>query len=121
MVFDYDNARSIADTTISKYGGAVQLVTKGSTSGFDSNGDATPDTPDTFIDGISTPFVKFLLKEIDGESIQDGDSWVYFQSDDEPLINMQLTINSKTLRVIAVEVIGSTEGVNIYFKLQLRK
>jgi hypothetical protein len=120
MNFDYDAAREIARQTIEKYGGAGQAIKPGATGGFDSSGNVTPDIADVIIDGIITPLVLYTIKEINGTSIKEGDSWVYFQSDTKPDVNMQITLNGVTLRIVAIPTVTSISGVNIYQKLQLR-
>lgn len=121
MTFDYDAAKEIAKQTIEKYGGAGQVIKKGTTGGYDSGGNVTPDVPDTIIDGLITPLVLYTVKEIDGKTIVSGDSWVYFQSETSPDINMQVTLNGVTLRIVAIPTVASISCVVLYYKLQLRK
>jgi len=120
MSFNYSEARSRAEKIITKFGSAGIVILKGSSGGFDDNGDATPDTPDTTINGIITPLVKYKTSEIDDKSIQNGDAWVFFHSDSDITINMQTTVNSKTFRVVDVIKLSSVDDINIYTRLQLR-
>lgn len=120
MAFDYDAAKEIARQTIEKYGGAGQVIKKGTTGGYDSSGNVTPDAPDVIIDGIITPLDLYTVKEIDGKTIISGDSWVYFQSETSPDINMQVTLNGVTLRIVTIPRVVSVGGVVLYYKLQLR-
>lgn len=121
MSFDYNRARALALKVITKYGKAGTVIEKGTTGGFDDSGNSTPDTPDTIINGTITPLVQYKTKEIDGKSILTGDSWVFFHSDIEPRINMQVTLNSKTFRIIETFPLSSVDDINIFRKLQLRK
>ena len=118
--YDYEAAKIIAAESINKYGGAVNLITKGVAGGYDSSGNVTADTPDAILSGISTPPVMYSTKEIDGTSIITGDSFVCFQSDSAPSIGMQITITGKTLRVINVTSVASISNIVLYYKLQLR-
>ena len=121
MSYNFPAARAQAKRIITKFGKPGEVILKGVSGGFDDNGDVTPDTPDTIIKGTITPLIQFKTKEIDGESILKGDSWVYFDSDTEPQINMQITLNGKTLRIIQTFPLSSVDDVNIFRKLQLRK
>lgn len=120
MAFDYDGARAEAFALISEYGEAGQVVLKGTKGGFDSEGNATPDVPDVVIDGTITPLLQYRTREIDGTNILSGDTFVFFHSETAPEINMQVTINSKTLRIINIYKLDSVGGVNVFRKLQLR-
>lgn len=122
MTFNYDKARETAAKIINKYGALGSLIKKGSEAGdFDENGDPVTPTPDSIINGIITPIVKYKNHEIDGKSIVNGDGWVFFHSDSEPEIDMQATVNGKTFRVISIDKLSSPDNdVVIYYKLQLR-
>ena len=121
MGFDYDDARATAKELIECFGGDGQLVLKGTSGGFDNDGNATPDTADSIIDGIITPLMKYTTMEINGKSILENDAWVFFHSDETPLVNMQITLNGKTFRVVDTGELSSVDDVTIYNKLQLRK
>jgi hypothetical protein len=120
MVYDYVKARAIAQRQITKYGSSATVVKKGTTGGYDENGDVLADVADTELDGIITPLAFYTNKEIDGSLIKNGDAWVYFHSEDVPEVNMQVTINSKTFRVVSIHSLDSVSGENIFRKLQLR-
>ena len=120
MAFDYSGARDEALALISECGAPGQAIKKGTTGGYNSEGDLAPDTPDVVIDGIVTPLLQYKTREIDGSSIQAGDSFVFFHSETEPEINMQITINGKTLRIIDVYKLSSVDDINIFRKIQLR-
>lgn len=121
MTYDFNQARATAKRVISKFGNPGQVVLKGAKGGFDANGDVTADVADQSFDGIITPLVQFKLNEIDGKSIISGDSWVLWQGDDALAVDMQITINSTTFRIKGMQDLSSTDGINIYIKLQLRK
>ena len=123
MSFDYNEYRETAAGMITDYGGAGQIVKKGTTGGKNVSGDVTADTPDLTIDGIVTPLVKYKTSEIDGDSILNGDSWVYWQTDSatEIEVNMQITLNSVTFSIKDINPFSSIDDINLYYKLQLRK
>lgn len=121
MSFSYSSARNTVKRIINRYGGAGSVVQKGSTGGYDSEGNAKADTSDTVIDGIITPVITFKTSDIDGETIKRGDGFVYFQSESEVSVDMQTTINSETFRVKAVDILSSIGDVKIYQRLHLRK
>ena len=124
MTFDYDAAKERAKQAIEKYGGAGHVIKKGTSGGYDSSGNIAPDVPDVpdvVIDGIITPLVLYTVKEIDGTTIVSGDSWVYFQSETSPEVNMQVTLNGVTLRIVAMPTVASVGDIVLYYKLQLRK
>lgn len=120
MAFDYASARLTAQSLINNFGGAGQAIKKGTTGGYDSGGDPLPDEPDVIIDGLVTPLLQYKTMEIDGTKIKHGDSYVFFHSEIEPEINMQITIDGKTLRIIDSYKLGSIDGVNVFRKFQLR-
>jgi hypothetical protein len=120
MAFDYDDARDLALELINEFGEAGEVIQVGSTGGYDAFGDVTPAVADVVISGIVTPILDYANSEIDGANVIAGDGYVYFHSDIAPEIDMQLTINSKTFRVINVISLDSVGGVNVYRALQLR-
>lgn len=119
--FDYAKARATAEALITKFGEPTTLIIKGQAGGFDEFGDVVPDTPDTEITGIATPLLRYKRDEIDNSSILEDDAYIFFHSDDEPLIGMQHTQNGVTYRIISIVDITSVDGTNVYRKLQLRK
>lgn len=122
MPYDYAAARRLAEKVITKFGAAGSVVKKGITGGgFDANGDVIPDSPDVIIPGLVTPLVQFKTKEIDGTTIQAGDSYVFFHSDTIPAVDMQITINTETFRIVGIIKLSSVGDVNIFRRLQLRK
>jgi hypothetical protein len=122
MTYNYTKAKKIARRQISKYGSSAIVIQIGSTGGYDSSGNVTADVPDVLIAGTSTPIVMYKKHEIDEASIQAGDGWVYFFSDQvtQPAINMQITLSGETYRIIKIHSLTSVDDVNIYIKLQLR-
>jgi len=119
-MFSFTAARNTVKRIINRYGGSGSVVKKGSTGGFDSEGNPKADDPDVVIDGIITPIVKFKTSEIDGKTIKKGDGFVYFQADTEVVTDMQTTINGETFRVKGVDVLASVGDVRIYQRLHLR-
>lgn len=121
MNYDWDNAREISIRQIEIYGKAGTIVKKGSTGGFDNEGNITSDIPDVIINGTITSMVDYNPQEIDGSSIQAGDTWVYFDSVTEPEIGMLTTINNLTFRILGTPKLISPDGVVVWQRLQLRK
>lgn len=121
MSFDYVKARATAEKLTSKFGQESIVIKKGVSGGFDAFGDVVADTADTEISGIITPLRQYRASEIDGESIQRGDGYCFFHCETKPEINMQTTVNGKTLRIMDVMTLDSVDDVNVYVKLQLRK
>lgn len=122
MAFDYTQARVDAKEIISEFGLAGTFIKEGSGSGgYDDFGNPIPAEPDTIINGIVTPPLRFNQNEIDGEQILSSDSYVFFHSDQEPEIDSKITINGETYRNKKIWKLDSVGGVNVYRKIQLRK
>ncbi len=121
MAFDYVGARTLAKELITTFGGAGSFVKKGSTGGYDSSGNLTPDTPDVVITGLTTPLLSYKNMEIDGSTIISGDSYLFFHSETAPTIGMQTTVNGIEFRVVDLITLTSVDNINVYRKIQLRK
>ena len=122
MAVNYGRARATAARLISNAGQPAQVIKKGKAGGtMNAEGDISPAIPDIVIDGIAAPIFDYKAHEIDGTSIQYGDGWAFFHSEIEPEINMQITVNSKTLRIVGIDKLDSIDGINVYRILQLRK
>lgn len=124
MTYNYTTARATARRSILKHGSTGDVIQKGQSGGYDDEGDVVADTSDVTISGILTPLVLFGKEEIDGSSIIKGDSWVHWQADDESdqvTVNMQVTLNSSTFEIKAVEAVESNAGKVIYERLVLKK
>lgn len=122
MSYDYAAARKLALKVITKFGAPGSVIKKGvSGGGFDDNGDVIPDSPDVTILGTVTPLVRFKTKEINDTTIKAGDAYVFFHSDTAPEIDMQITINFDTFRIVDLIDLSSVDDVNIFRRLQLRK
>ena len=121
MAFNYSKVRDTAKRIITNFGGAGQVIKKGIPSGgFDDNGDSIAATADVTISGIITPLLRFKKSEIDGSAIQTDDTFVFFHSDTAPEIDMQITLNSKTFRIIDIVTLSSVDDINVFRRLQLR-
>ena len=118
--FDYDNSRLTAEKLITKFGQPNTVKIKGNDGGFDEFGDPIPPVPDTFINGITTPLLQYKSAEIDGETIQYDDSYIFFHSDIAPEIGNHTEINGKIFRVVDLMTLTSVDNINVYRKLQLR-
>lgn len=120
MAFDYSGARNEAYSIISEYGQTGSVIKKGVTGGDDEWGDPIADIPPVTINGIITPFLAAKKAEVDDTNVLMGDGFVFFHSDIAPEIDMQTTLNGITYRIIAMNVLNSVDGINVYRKLQLR-
>jgi len=118
--FDYVKAHDVAVKLITKFGQPADVVKAGNTGGYDDSGNVIPAQPDVVISGLVSPLLQYNQSEIDGESVQMGDSYVFFDSTDKPEIDMVITLNSKQFRVVDLIVLNSVDDINVYRKLQLR-
>lgn len=123
MSFDYIDARNTAKELIEEFGQAGKVIKKGSTGGYDEHGNLKPDDPDAEVNGTITPLLRYNSNEIDGESIQDGDAYVFFHSDSDvdDWINYQVAVNGVTFRVVGMVTLDSVDDINVFRKLQLRR
>jgi hypothetical protein len=122
MAYDYAAARKLALKVITKFGAPGSVVKKGvSGGGFDNNGDPIPDSPDVTILGTVTPLVRFKTSEVNGTTIKDGDGYVMFDSEVAPEIDMQITINFETFRIVDIVDLSSVDDINIFRRLQIRR
>jgi len=119
MAYNYTRARARSLRQIKKYGGANQVYSSPVSSGMDSSGDPI-ETPDQIVvDGFSTPLASYKAHEIN-DDILATDSWVYFDSDDVPAIDMLITVSGVEFRIHDISAIESPDGDLIVRKLQLR-
>ena len=122
MSFDYDNARAVAESLITKFGQPASFIKEGAGGGgYDDFGNPIPAEPDIVIDGIIAPLLQFKKMEIDGEQIKSSDSYVFFHSDDEPPIGSKVTVNGSEYRALYIWKLTSVGGTNDYRKIQLRR
>lgn len=120
MAFDYAQAALDASEIIAEFG-ATGTVYSPAISGND------PDTglpmvtvPAVTLTGTITPKLQYKKDQIDGSNVLMSDSFVFFDTDGEPIVGMFTLINSELLRVVKVDSLRSVGGVKIYHKLQLR-
>lgn len=121
VAFNYNKAYEVAKKLIEKFGGSGSFVVTGSTGGYDDDGNVIPDIPDRTISGTVTPMLQYKSMEIDGSTIQTGDSYIFADTSAEVPINAVITLNGDTFRVVNVQGITSVDGVKVYRKLQLRR
>lgn len=69
--------------------------------------------------GIVILIFKYNLNEINGEFVQCGDGYVYFDGG-EIIINDMIMINGEIFCVVFIDKIESVNGVLVYQKVQLR-
>jgi len=119
--FDYSQARLDAQDLIELFGGTGVFLIEGSTGGYDEYGNVEEPTADVTILGTVTPLIGYKTSEIDGESILRTDNYVFFHSDSLIEIGMVTSIGGDKYRVVDVTKLDSSESINIYTKLQLRK
>ena len=122
--FDYNEAHDDAAELIEFFGQAGSVVKKGNSSGWDDSGNQIPVEPDTVINGIVTPKLDYDSSEVNGTSILMGDASVLFESNiqsEVPEIDMMITLNGDTFRIISIEELTSVDNINVYRELTIRK
>lgn len=120
--FDFSEAREDAKEIITEFGESSTLTKPGDSGGYDAFGNPIADTPGTTINGTVTPLLNYKIDEIDGETIQRQDSYVFFDTDGTPEIGMNITINGQKYAVVDIPLrIQSVGGVTVLNKLQLRR
>lgn len=119
--FDYAKARLTAAKIINKFGENGTFTIPAADGGYDAFGNPVSNTPAVNLDGIVTPLLNYNKDEMDGETIQREDSYVFFDTDGEPEIGMNTTVNGEKYAVMNIEKLESAGGVNVYHKLQLRR
>lgn len=120
-MYNYEAARLTATKLITKFGGAGQFVRKGNSGGFDDDGNVIAPTADEVNTGIITPLLSYESSEINGQNIQTGDAYVYFDSNVKVSINSVTTLNGKEYRAVSVDTLESVGDVLVYQKVQLRR
>lgn len=119
--FDYEKARQTATRLITKFGEVSTITKPGNAGGYDAFGNPIANTTDITIDGIVTPLLSYKIDEVDGETVQRQDSYVFFDTDGEPEIGMNITINGQVYAVVDIPLrVQSVGGVTVLNKLQLR-
>jgi len=121
VAFNYTNARLTATKLITKFGEAANFVIKGNDGGYDDDGNVIAPQPDTNISGIVTPLLRYKSKEVNETTILTGDTYVFFDSNNDVPVGAVITINGDTLRAVNSEELTSVSGVNVYRKIQLRR
>ena len=117
--FDYVEAQSNAAALIDEFGDAGSFTRE--TLGVENpaTGEMSPSATESF-GGTVTPLLRFGNAEVNGESVQRGDGYVYFDGD-EVLINDYIELNGETWRAVDVTKLTSVGGVRVYQKIQLRR
>ena len=117
--FDYIKAQATAKKLVEKFGesGAFIRTVQGAID--PATGEQGASTEST-INGTVTPVLRFSNDEVNGESVQRDDGFVFFDGD-ELAINDKTTINGETWRCVDVSKIKSVSGVLVYQKVQLRR
>jgi len=120
MAFDYAQAAIDASEIIAEFGEAGTVYAP-AISGNDPD-TGLPITPvaQVTLTGIITPKLQYKKNQIDGSNVLMSDSFVFFDTDGQPVIGMLTQINGELLRVVKVDSLKSVGGVKIYHKLQLR-
>ena len=120
--FDFSEAREDAKEIITEFGESSTLTNPGASGGYDAFGNPIADTPGATINGTVTPLLNYKIDEIDGETIQRQDSYVFFDTDGTPEIGMNITINGQKYAIVDIPLrIQSVGGVTVLNKLQLRR
>lgn len=117
--FDYTKAQATVKKLVEKFGesGSFTRTVQGAIDPATGEQGASTETT---ISGTVTPVLRFSNDEVNGESVQRGDGYVYFDGD-ELAINDKVTINGEKWRCVDVSKIKSVSGVLVYQKVQLRK
>ena len=117
--FDYIKAQATAKKLVEKFGesGSFTRTVQGAID--PATGEQGAGTT-TMINGTVTPVLSYKASEINGESVQRGDGYVYFDGG-EIAINDKATINGDLYSCVDVSSIKSVEGVLVYQKIQLRR
>lgn len=119
--FNYENARLTATKLISKFGAAGSFVIKGNDGGYDDDGNVIAPTPNVTISGTVTPALQYKSMEIDGSTVQTGDSYVFFDSATDIPIGAIITLNGNEFKAVNSTTLKSVAGVKVYQKIQLRR
>ena len=117
--FDYVKAQATAKKLVEKFGesGTFIRTVQGA---IDPATGEQGDNTTISINGTVTPVLRFSNDEINGESVQRDDGFVFFDGG-ELAINDNITINGETWRCVDVSKIKSVSGVLVYQKVQLRR
>lgn len=117
--FDYVKAQATAKKLVEKFGesGSFTRTIQGAIDPATGEQGASTEIK---INGAVTPVLRFSNDEVNGESVQRDDGFVFFDGD-ELAINDKTTINGETWRCVDVSKIKSVSGVLVYQKVQLRR
>ena len=117
--FDYAEAAQDAKELIDEFGGAGSF-SRVSGGGIDPvTGDSTPETTTT-VTGTVTPVLSYRANEVNGESVLQGDGYVFFDGA-AVLVDDYITINAEVWRAVNISKIESVDGVTVYQRVQLRR
>ena len=119
-MFNYEKAQLRALELLKYYGSEVQFISKGTSGGYNADGDVIPAQPDISINGTATPVVQFKVSEVDNKTVFAGDGYCFFQGEGDIAVGMQLTDNGLTYRVINVYPLRSNNGMKLFDKVHLR-
>lgn len=124
MAFNYIGARATAKRLIGSTFGGVGSVFIPAIVGGDRNDDGTinPGVPEVNIPGIITPRIPVKTSEIDGENIQQGDFYTFFQHETQSdiEIGMFTTINGIKHRIYTKKQLSSLDDVEVLLRLTIR-
>lgn len=117
--FDYVKAQATAKKLVEKFGesGTFTRTVQGAIDPATGEQGASTNISNN---GTVTPVLRFSNDEVNGESVQRDDGFVFFDGG-EVAINDNVTINGETWRCVDVSKIKSVNGVLVYQKVQLRK
>ena len=117
--FDYIKAQTTAKKLVEKFGESVTFIRTVQGAIDPATGEQGANTT-VSIGGTVTPVLRFSNDEINGESVQRDDGFVFFDGG-ELAINDKIAINGETWRCVDVSKIKSVSGVLVYQKVQLRR
>lgn len=120
MAFDYAQAALDAREIIAEFGAAGTVYAPAVSGDDPDTGLPMTAVAQVTLSGIITPKLQYKKNQIDGSNVLASDSFVFFDTDGEPIVGMVTQINGELLRVVKVDSLRSVGGVKIYHKLQLR-
>lgn len=123
--FDYNKARATAEKLIKKFGSAGTVYLKDEPGGEDAFGNPLPGAGGKVISGFVTPLIPYSSQSqntaYENENVIAGDMFAFFHSDELIEINMLHDANGSTWRVQSISRLTSTNGVDVFQKMMLRK
>jgi hypothetical protein len=103
---------------LTTYGESISCTRAGNPGTYDPADLSVTLGTQTAYTGVGLP-TNYSQDEIDGDSIQEGDSLVLFYSTTEPEVGDTFTFNSTDYNVISISK-SRAQGENVLYKVQVR-